>query len=393
MTDTQKALITLVKSAIFEAAYELPEAFSVSDALSLAHKHGIVVLAYYGAVNCGVDSSCEVMRDAFARVCRELLVGERQMADIKCLVNKFCEIGAHNMPLKGARLKGNYPKQEMRRMSDADILIKDEQYDRIRELMLSLGYTEGEVSYQDYSWQKGSTHIELHKCLVSPYVEDFYAYFGDGWKLAKPIEGSDFEYAMTLEDEMLYLFAHFAKHYRGSGIGVRHMVDLWVYRNAHPNLDETYINTELKKLRLDEFYANILRTLDTWFGACEGDEITEFITQFIFSSGEFGKEATWTLSVGVKEKKKGKNAFFIFVGKVLFSLFMPYKAMCLEYPILRKAPVLLPVMWIVHFVSRITTKGKVKKYLDTHAHLKDEQIDAYQKSLNLVGLDFNFPEE
>ena len=110
VTDTQKVLITLIKSALFEVTYELPEAFNVSEILSLAYKHGATALAYYGAVNCGVSASDESMRGAFARVCRELLVGERQMADVAHLTKKLSEIGADFMTLKGVHLKKLYPK-------------------------------------------------------------------------------------------------------------------------------------------------------------------------------------------------------------------------------------------------------------------------------------------
>ena len=36
-----------------------------------------------------------------------------------------------------------YPKTEMRVMSDADILIRTEQYDKIRPIMVELGYSKG----------------------------------------------------------------------------------------------------------------------------------------------------------------------------------------------------------------------------------------------------------
>lgn len=393
MTDTQNALLTLIKSALTGAVYALPQSFDVHAVLATARAHGATVLAYYGAVNCGVDASSEAMRDAFARVCRELLVGERQTAEVARLAEKLRESGADFMPLKGVRLKKHYPKPEMRRMSDADILIKCEQYDRIRPLMLSLGYVEGVESDHEYNWQKGSTHIELHKRLIPSYNKDYFAYFGDGWRLARPLDGTPFEYAMSAEDEMIYLFTHFAKHYRDAGIGVRHMTDLWVFRNANPTLDEDYIHAELIKLQLADFYANIIRTLAVWFDGAEGDEVTDFITQAVFASGEFGHKATGVISAALKEKKTGKNAAQITRKKVLYSLFLPYEHMCVEYPVLKRAPVLLPFMWCARIVSRILTKNKVKNYIDGHLHLKDEEMDEYQSSLNFVGLDFNFPEE
>lgn len=393
MTDTHAHLLLLIKSALLNESYTLPESFDAASVFATANAHGATALAYYGALNCGVNGTDEAMREAFARVCREILVGERQTADVECLMRALDECGADFMPLKGVHLKKHYSKPEMRRMSDADILIKVEQYDRVRPLMLSLGYTEGVESDHEYNWQKGSTHIELHKHLIPSYNKDYYAYFGDGWQLAKKTSEDSFEYKMSTEDEMIYLFTHFAKHYRDSGIGVRHIADLWVFRRANPGMDEDYIKTELLKLKLYDFYRNILCTISALFEDGEHDEVTDFIAEVVMTSGEYGKKATGVISAALKQKKTGKTASEIMIGKVLHSLFLPYKDMCVEYPVLKKAPVLLPIMWCVRIVSRALTKGKLKSYTKTQLHLKDTEIDEYQQTLDFVGLYFNFPEE
>lgn len=393
MTDTHAHLLLLIKSALTNEKYTLPAAFDAASVFAAAKAHGATVLAYYGALNCSVDSTCEAMREAFSRVCREMLVGERQTADVEALMRALDECGADFMGLKGVHLKKHYLRQEMRRMSDADILVKMDQYDRIRPLMLSLGYTEGVESDHEYNWRKGSTHIELHKRLIPSYNKDYYAYFGDGWQLAKPVCEGAFEYRMSAEDEMIYLFTHFAKHYRDAGIGVRHIADLWVFRNANPDMDEEYIKNELTVLKLYDFYRNILRTISALFEDGERDEVTDFIAEVIMSSGEYGKKATGVVSAALKEKKTGKNAQAIMRGKVIHSLFLPYKDMCVEYPVLKKAPVLLPIMWGTRIVSRALTKGKVRNFAKTQLKLKDTEIDNYQQTLDFVGLDFNFSEQ
>lgn len=393
MTDAQKNLLLLIKSALTSEKYTLPADFDAASVFAIAKAHGATALAYYGALNCGVDSACEAMREAFSRVCREILVGERQTADVKEIIGALNNCGADFMPLKGVNLKKNYPRPEMRRMSDADILVKIEQYDRIRPVMLSLGYTENMERDHEYNWQKGSTHIELHKRLIPSYNKDYYAYFGNGWQLAKPICDGSFEHKMSAEDEMIYLFTHFAKHYRDAGIGVRHIADLWVYRNANPNLDEDYIKNELTTLKLYDFYRNILRAIAALFEDGEHDEVTDFIAEVIMSSGEYGRKTTKFVSSALKQKKSGKNASEIIRGKVFRLIFLPYDSMCVAYPILKKIPVLLPLMWCVRIVSRGLKKGTVKGYVNGELNVNDKQIDSYQQTLNFVGLDFNFSEQ
>ena len=58
---------------------------------------------------------------------------------------------------------------------------------------------------------------------------------------------------MTPEDEFIYLFTHFAKHYRDGGIGCRYVVDLWVFLRNNPTMDPEKIKRELDKLQLREF--------------------------------------------------------------------------------------------------------------------------------------------
>ena len=259
MTVQQHGLILLIKSALTGQAYVLPKDFDLTDAFKTAANHVITTLVYYGAYNCGVDTSSALMCDNLQRVYTSIMVGERQDAEIKRVIEAFDNHAIEHMALKGVHLKKMYPKPEMRKMGDADILIQYSEYEKIRNVMLELGFTEGIESDHEFCWTKGPVLIELHKRLIPSYNKDYYAYFGDGWKLAKIRNDSGFGYIMTDEDQMIYLFTHFAKHYRDSGIGIRHMVDLWVYRRNHPSLDEDYIRAELEKLHLLEFYTNIIK--------------------------------------------------------------------------------------------------------------------------------------
>ena len=390
MTIQQKGLITLIKSAICKKAYDLPEGFDLTEAFNTANKHGITSMAYYGAYNCGVDKNCDVMRESFKLVYATIVTGEHQDAEIKRVLTAFAQNEIEFMALKGVHLKKLYHKPEMRRMGDADILIKYSEYERIRPVMTELGFTEKCESDHELIWTKGTVMIELHKRLIPSYNKDYYAYFGDGWELAKVKSENGFEYNMTAEDNMIYLFTHFAKHYRDCGIGIRHLVDLWVYRYNNPSLDERYIGKELGRLQLKEFYSNIINTLKVWFEDAECDDIADFITQVIFSSGEYGKSADRIKSTALKERKKGKNVATVMAIKLFKTAFKGYGEMSSIYPFLKKLPFLLPIMWVVHLLRRIFNKKQRDNYAKTQFLPSEKVVDAYEESLNYVGLDFNF---
>lgn len=390
MTDLQQGILTLIKSALIDKPLSLPDDFSLEGMLPLCREHEITPMVCEGAVNCGIHSSPS-FRPMLQESCHHVLASERQAGLVRSIFRAFNENGIDYMPVKGCLMKQRYPKHEFRPMADVDILIRTEQYDKIRSLMKQLGFYEGVESNHEYIWDSISLHVELHKRLVPSYNKDYYAYFGDGWRLASQRKGT--RYTMTPEDEFIYLFVHLAKHYRDGGVGIRQMVDLWVQRRSFPNMDEDYLRRELRKLRLLEFYDNVLKTLIVWFEDGTADEVTQCITDFIFSAGAWGKEENHMLSDALREQKMAGSALG---GKFMSGLklvFPPYSGMAMHFPVLKKVPVLLPVMWIVRWLELVFVRRK--SALKKGALMRTataERVQSYQDQLNYVGLDFHFRE-
>lgn len=65
-------------------------------------------------------------------------------------------------------------------MGDADILIRMGQYDRIKPILNSFGYCEGEAWDHELKWIHSALFLELHRRVVPMGHKDFSAYFGDG---------------------------------------------------------------------------------------------------------------------------------------------------------------------------------------------------------------------
>lgn len=388
MNSLQRGVIALVHSALTGEKAYLPEDFDFSGGLNLAKKHKIEVMFYLGALNCGFTEDEPLMKELFTITCRNIALNEQQMYSVKEIFAQFDKQKIEYLPLKGTLLKGIYPKPEMRSMGDADILIKTEQYDAIRQIMLGLGYSEVTESDHELIWNKQTVHIELHKRLIPSYNKDYYSYFGDGWRLAKPESGT--RYAMSDEDQMIYLFTHMAKHYRDAGIGIKHLADLWVYRKSKPELDEDYIKKALTALQLYDFYVNIINTLAVWFDGRKPDEKTDFITNVIFDSGVYGTGEARILSDAVKISKTTKS---VKVKKFFSLLFPSCKNMSLKYPVLKKAPFLLPFLWVLRIICAVFFKGdSIKSQKHAIDMMNEADINNYQNALNFVGLDFNFKE-
>lgn len=380
----QWAVIQLLRSALSGKAEELGEDFSLLTAMRLTNKHQVYPLLYVGALNCGVSQESMQMQGLFVHVCRVMALSEQQLFETNRLFAAFEEAKLDYMPLKGTLLKAYYPESHLRTMSDVDILIRTEQYSRIKPIMKELGFEEGVESDHEYHWKSGAVHIELHKRLIPSYNKDLYAYFGEGWEHAIPVEGSNFRYTFSKEAQYIYLFAHFAKHFRDGGIGIRHMTDLWVYYQAErPNV--SLIQRELEKMGLAVFHRNVFTTCANWFGTAESSEMTDYITKFVFSSGAYGNEkAQLEAQAGNSGPKSGKRAKFRWQ---LRRLFLPYSQMCQKYPFLKYLPFLLPIMWVVRWFSALLFRGKsLKKELALDEKVSAEGIEEYWDGLHYVGL-------
>ena len=389
MNVTQQGIATLLRCAITQESLPLPEGFDLEQSYPLIRRHQMMTLIYAGAANCKVPLSHPAMRKLFQDYGKNMLIDQRQMAEVSRIFAAFDENDIDYMPLKGCKLKALYPSPELRVMGDADILIRMEQYDCIRPIMLSLGFAEKGTSDHELPWEKPTLYLELHKRVIPSYNKDFYSGFGEGWDLAKIQDGN--RYSMTPEDEFVYLFTHFAKHYRDGGIGCRHLVDLWVYLRANPALDDGYIRTHLKKLGLLEFYDNILKTIRVWFADGESDGVVDFITEFIHSSGSWGAIGSRALSRAVRDSQhtnsstKGKLAY------ILMILFPGVEMLKDKYTVLKKAPFLLPVIWVIRpFYKILFERKSLKRHEINLATITPENMQTRQQLLNYVGLDYNF---
>lgn len=389
MDNIQAGVVSIIRAALTSDPQVLPPEIDLEQVVNIGRRHGILTLLYYGLKCCGMNNTDPLMQKLFQYAYKGMITHEHQMAEFQDIFAAFDKNGIDYMPLKGTLLKELYPQPEMRPMGDADILIKLDQYETIKPIMTELGFTEKLETDHELVWRKPTAYVELHKRLMSTSNKDFYAYFGDGWRLAKHCVGT--RYYMTDEDQLIYLLVHFAKHYRNGGIGIKHMVDLWVYHKNKTALDAEYLKQELEKLSLYDFYVNVMATLGVWFEEQTPTKVTDFITAIIFNSGAFGTREATLLADALKEGKASVSAKEIRTRKWWNAIFLPYKQMCIKYPVLKKFPFLLPGAWIYRIInSALFRKRNVKQQLHQISLMREENISGYQEALNYVGLDFNF---
>lgn len=390
MTITQQGILILLKSAVTGKKLTLPDGFCLEDADPIIQAHSLLPLVFHGAHNCGISMQTELMRRYQTRYFKILFHHELQMKAINQIFQSFEEKGIDYAPLKGCRLKALYPQPEMRMMGDADILIRLEQYQMIRPVMKSLGYIEDDENGHEMTWHRDNIYIELHKCFFAPEEWDFYPYFGSSFD--RTVWQESHRYALSPEDEFIYDFAHMTKHYRGRGIGIRHFLDLYVFRLSHPCMNEEYINSMMQKMGLLTFYHNVCRLLDVWFETETSDEITEHITQYVFSNGNWGHLENLAHSHQLKLQSGSDTIRHSKSTEFWEAVFPPAERMCYRYKILQKHPGLHPLFWPIRWVQlAVKSPAIIKTKLIMVNSLSDEKVDARREALSFVGLHLDHP--
>ncbi|MBQ3356271.1 MAG: nucleotidyltransferase family protein [Oscillospiraceae bacterium] len=392
INEMQSGLIALIRSALSGQAEILPQGFDLASIVPLIRRHHISVIAFCGAVNCGISPASPAVETLLSDVGVHFSICEGQQNELKALTEAFEQEGIDYILLKGAVIKPMYPRSEMRAMSDADILIRTEQQEEASKVMEKLGYQKGVESDHELHWDKPALHVELHKRLMPSYDTLYCKYFSDVWNSVKPVAEGKHCYQMNPDDFFLYLFTHFAKHYRDGGIGLLQLCDLQIYRDKN-SLDEELLLKELKKLHLDVFYRNVLETLDAIFNEKEQTEITATILETVCDSGAYGRQEKKQLSWATRNSKKSDDAKKIKHRMVLEMIFLPFWRMRIKYPILNKLPFLLPIMWVVRWVEALLFRTKnVKQQAKQMRKMTTEEILEHQGKLNFVGLEFELGE-
>lgn len=381
MTDTQRKILDILISGLGEERGQIGTNIDYKAVTTCAMRHQTSVLTYYGlkSLNLFNESLTSFKEHAYDIVFATV----NQVYELDRLKNEFEQAGIDYCVLKGAYIREFYPKPEMRSMSDIDVLISDSQYKQIKPIMKRLGYIFCYESDHEITWKlKNGLLVELHKCLVPTYNKDFIDYYGDGWK----IFGSKDK---LFEKQYVYSFVHFAKHYRDGGAGIKYVFDLYVLQKAKPDMDMDYILSQFKLLKLDEFYKNILETMRVWFEDAQESCITKLITNNLFESGVYGNFEQRAIAYAYKKSKQTGSVRRARLSNVLSSAFSPLRIAKRKYRFLNTCPFLLPVAWIINWVTGIKTNhNKISEVFKKASYSTEENVDKFRCDLKAVGLDF-----
>lgn len=388
MDKIEKSLLLFIKSALLnQKQYVQLNKEECEAVFKIALEHQVQVLVFEGMHLCGIES--EVLSLFEQQIFFSVLHNQQQLYCIEQLKNEFSKENINFAFLKGTVLKHIYPKPEYRIMGDIDCLIDCGKYDKVKSVMLKLGYKEGKETDHELLWIKSPhINIELHKRLIPSYNYDYNEYYGDSWSFFYAGENKN-EFRMKTEDEFIYLFTHLTKHYRDGGIGLRHFIDLYVYLNCFKEINYVYIEKELKRLQLLEFYKNVINTLNYWFEDQKPSGKQLLISDRVFMGGAYGDRKETDIAKAVRYSKEASNIFTTRIKYIWNLIFMPYSQMKKKYPILQDKAYLLPVFWAVRWFEAIFLKrNNISTEAKKIALINSNDIERYERDLKTVGLKF-----
>lgn len=316
----------------------LPEDFNWSYARRIAERNSVLNLIGYCVDKVNVKPPKKLYDYIINNLNYEILKESSQLYDVEQVLKAFDEARIRNVPLKGYFIKHMYPQSDFRTMGDIDILVDRKSFGKIRKIFIEKGYEDLKViKSKEIQFHKDLIHFEIHSDLS----ENYEGYFDDIWDKVTLRNGYEYSYEMSPEDFYVYMIYHCGKHFNKGGIGIRMIMDIYIYLSGRSKLDFDYINSELQRMNLSVFEKKCRELAFNWFS----DEKTEIngLGEFVVYCSTFGDRKTNFYQSG---KKTGK-AFW------LKQVFVPYRTMRRRYAYLEKAPVLLPFSWAQFWFTRI----------------------------------------
>lgn len=349
----------------------LPEDVDAEKVYNLAVRNSAQALLYFanGQGKMLPDDVAVKLKKAYqAAMLREM----SQQSELDKIRKEFTENDIPFMLLKGSHLKALYPKPEMRFMVDMDVLVRKEDVEKARDILLSHGLKQEMNNGKDIVLIKAPfLTVELHNTL---FTEDYYMYeyFLGVWDRAVKI--GDYEYKMSDSDLYIYTLAHLAEHYTNAGACFRPTVDLYLMnKKLADSLDCGYIEAELEKLGLNSFNKNIISVGKSVFEGEDADENIELMENYIV----FGPPVKNAAEVAAANESKAK--------RIVKMLFPNLRHMQHIFPILEKLPFLLPLFWVIRFFRYAFTK-KAREKLKAVNSADTEQYNTLRKIYEDSGL-------
>ncbi len=261
--------------------------------------------------------------------------------------------------LKGTAAAAYYPEPEKRCFGDVDFLIDPTQRETVGDMLTADGYERYGLEHVCHVvYRRKREHLEMHFEIAGiPFGEAGervreYIRGAERRALTQTVGGIDFP-APRPRDHALILLLHMQHHMLGEGLGLRHLCDwvTFVTRTADESFWETDVLPLVRAIGLDTYAAVMTKVgamyLDTacpaWAQGAD-EALCAAVMADILAGGNFGRKDEMRAASGMLISEHGKAGT---QHGMLYNLAHTlHGAVLLQYPIIKKLPVLYPFIYL-----------------------------------------------
>lgn len=262
----QLCISNTVKNEVQEA---LTDVEVTADLLTLSCVHHISPMVYdqFGKTDAFLSLPEEERLEYKKQAVRLMSDQTKRTISFLQLMKEIQREGIDPIVVKGIIVRNLYPKPDLRVSADEDLIITENEFFEVDRFLKDHGYTtdyDGEgVPYEaGYKNLRTGVYLEIHTSLFEKENEVFFSYDKvlEGYNdrtIHVSIDGAEIR-TLSVDDHLVYLIAHFAKHFRYSGAGIRQILDIIVFtEKCFESIDFNVVFNRLSEIGLYELADSI----------------------------------------------------------------------------------------------------------------------------------------
>ena len=370
MANEKENFLSVLRCAVHHLPVQLTAPVDYKEILSLAAEQNLQAVICEKLCESEDFRKSSLFNEAVSKTIGTVGGQASRTAAFLDLYRTITDAGIRPIVMKGIICRQLYGDLHDHRPSgDEDILIKKEDFGKLREVMESSGYqmerdviTDEELAaVQEVTFDNPGLglHIEVHTNAIgleSGIRRQMNDYFKNVFENMIPMEIQGTQvWTMGHTDHFLYLVLHAFKHLLSGGIGIRQTLDILMYDMTYGReIDQDYIVRCLRESDAELFYNDILEIGKRYLGfAPEKTSVPncpEELLDDMLSNGVFGNstQALRTANSMTFAATQNRENYHLF-GAIFRAIFPRREFMIASQPELVEKPWLLPVYWIKRF--------------------------------------------
>jgi len=383
MNNVQKQFIDLLSQSIRnDVVIKKYDGVDFEEILNLAKSHKVEGIIYSALNKSELVSEIEIEQlNELKKIVFNTGVG--QIRGINNLSNIFSYFNDEKIPLivlKGLVVRNFYPRPEQRSMCDADILIHRKDLEKVKKLLIKLGYIldEHEASHHIKLIHHSYPVIEVHWHIIkrdgfSGDIDNFERMLWD--EAIKVKVGKSEVLSLGYDDLVLHLCMHMAAHLASSGFGLRQLCDLvLLVEKKGTSINWNSFLVKAKMYGFERFSIVMFILCKKLFNMdipkelniknMNNEKYIDTLINEIFEAGVHGKKdmvSNFGNQLAFNFENKDRNATLGAIKRFLLFIFPPITNMAKKYEYAKRNKILIPIAWVHHLLSGIFSNDyKVK---------------------------------